>query len=381
LNWAHLCLGEIVAQKLVSTVLTTNFDQLALAGMVHAGIIPVISDGIESLTRVAPHPSHPQLVELHGSRHAYRLRNRRDEVDAVRHQPLAIEAIRGLLKAATTVVVVGYAGREDGVMDLLCEAAKTYEDKNLFWVQHSNNPCELSLKARVFLDTSCNGRLMVGQDADAFFLGLCRELKIGTPRAVSDPLASIGRVIAQLSNAPTSHGDIKAEISEAERRVNVARTCLTRDAEERVSIVVRLRELRLSGNISDAYRISNEIEFKLDELLQTNFDLLWEMATVASEYSEICPEIEPLVRAEVFWRHLAKRSDLADSRRYDAQRGWAGALLDLGHRSADPERLKESVLVYQKLILNIDSSATPFEWAEIHNSLEIGRASCRERVS
>ena len=47
INWAHLCLGELVAQKYVSTVLTTNFDQLVLSGMVRAGVLPVVCDGID----------------------------------------------------------------------------------------------------------------------------------------------------------------------------------------------------------------------------------------------------------------------------------------------------------------------------------------------
>jgi len=69
-NWAHLCLGELVKQKLVSTVITTNFDQLALAGLVRAGVLPVVCDGIESLTRIR---GAPLQIELHGSRHTYRL--------------------------------------------------------------------------------------------------------------------------------------------------------------------------------------------------------------------------------------------------------------------------------------------------------------------
>lgn len=369
LNWAHLCLGEIVAQGLVSTVLTTNFDQLALAGMVHAGIIPVISDGIESLTRVAPHPSHPQLVELHGSRHAYRLRNRRDEVDAVRHEPLAIEAIRGLLKAATTVVVVGYAGREDGVMDLLCEAAKTYEDKNLFWVQYSNKPDELSSKARIFLDTSCNGRLMVGQDADVFFLDLCRELKIGAPKAVSDPLASVGRVIAQLTKAQTKQEDIRAEISESERRVNVARECLRRDASEKMSIVAQLRELRLAGKVDEAYLLAQKYEASTDGTLETDPAILWELATIASDYAKTCPETEPFIRAEGLWRRLAERRDLGASPQQYATLEWADALLSLGRRSPEAARLEESVTVYRTLLASLDRTVEPLKWANVQNKL------------
>lgn len=73
INWAHLCLGELIANRYVHTVLTTNFDQLVLQGAVYAGIFPAVADGLESLSRIDPKPPHPQIVHLHGSRHAYRL--------------------------------------------------------------------------------------------------------------------------------------------------------------------------------------------------------------------------------------------------------------------------------------------------------------------
>jgi hypothetical protein len=98
INWAHLCLGELVAQKYISTVLTTNFDQLVLSGMVRAGVLPVMCDGIESLKRISGMPRHPQLVELHGSRHAYVLRNRPEDVAAIRKDPQVSAAIRSLLQ-------------------------------------------------------------------------------------------------------------------------------------------------------------------------------------------------------------------------------------------------------------------------------------------
>ena len=96
INWAHLCLGEIAARGFTSTVLTTNFDQLVLAGMASADLLPVVCDGIESLNRISPNPSHPQLVELHGSRHTYQLRNRPADVADVAVQHSAISAIIGL---------------------------------------------------------------------------------------------------------------------------------------------------------------------------------------------------------------------------------------------------------------------------------------------
>lgn len=100
INWAHLCLGEFVARRLVATVLTTNFDQLALSGMVRAGVLPVVCDGIESLNRISGQPRHPQLVELHGSRHTYQLRNAPRDVEGVARDPQAIAAVQKLRAAA-----------------------------------------------------------------------------------------------------------------------------------------------------------------------------------------------------------------------------------------------------------------------------------------
>ena len=70
-NWAHLCLGQLVRDGYVNTVLTTNFDQLVLDGIVRTGLIPVVADGVESLARIKDRPEHPQVVHLHGSLHTY----------------------------------------------------------------------------------------------------------------------------------------------------------------------------------------------------------------------------------------------------------------------------------------------------------------------
>ena len=135
-NWAHLCLGELAKQKLLSTVITTNFEQLVLAGLVRSGVLPVVCDGIELLTRIRGAPRHPQLIELHGSRHTYRLRNAPEELAALLNDAQAIAAIELLFQELRVFVVVGYGGRETGVMDLLINAARHFTDKRLFWVLH-----------------------------------------------------------------------------------------------------------------------------------------------------------------------------------------------------------------------------------------------------
>ena len=95
INWAHLCLGELVARGYVSTVLTTNFDRLVLSGIVRTGLLPVICDGIESLTRIRGEPRHPQLVEIHGSLHTYLRRNAEEDFEVVLRDPEASAKMGG----------------------------------------------------------------------------------------------------------------------------------------------------------------------------------------------------------------------------------------------------------------------------------------------
>lgn len=258
INWAHLCLGELASRGFVSTVLTTNFDQLVLSGMVRAGLLPVVCDGVDSLNRIAGAPQHAQLVELHGSRHTYLLRNRPEDVKEVWQNPQASAAVQKLLQHATTFVVVGYGGREEGVMDLLIQAAEVYRDKNLFWVQHSVDPKRLPEKAKRFLGTSRNGGLLIGQDSDVFFLELCRALGVGAPTALLDPLRSVKRVIEDVEGSRVTNTDIRSEINSAKARFSLLSETLANAARTTDDVIAEIREMRLAGKYAEAYRLAEK---------------------------------------------------------------------------------------------------------------------------
>ena len=257
INWAHLVLGELVARGIISTVLTTNFDQLALSGLARAGIIPVVCDGLESLNRIAGAPRHPQLIEIHGSRHSYLLRNSPVDVSSVRGASPAIAAIRSLIQYAHALVVVGYGGREDGVMDLLVEAAEAYPYKHLYWVLHGSNIDTLSEKARKLLSTTHNGGVLVNYDADKLFLELSRELGVGGPRVISDPLAMVEAYLKAAGSARINHADIQAQLDEAFRRLATLRSAASLESDHATAAANEIRRLSLSGDLMGAYELAS----------------------------------------------------------------------------------------------------------------------------
>jgi hypothetical protein len=188
LNWAHACLGHLVQQRYVHTVLTTNFDQLVLQGIIRTGILPVVADGLESLTRISPSPANPQVVHLHGSMHTYDLRNSPAALSETGDDRKFQTMMMSLLQHATVLVVVGYAGAEEGIMKLLQYAAENLPRMVIYWVAYEQSYLKLSPATTTLLETGENKFFVLGQDADQFFQRLMGELGEGQPDWVIDPI-------------------------------------------------------------------------------------------------------------------------------------------------------------------------------------------------
>lgn len=188
INWAHICLGEMVGLRAVHTVLTTNFDLLVLEGIARAGILPIIADGLESILRISSKPEFPQVVHLHGSLHTYRLRG---SPSGVKGQELS-KAISGFLKDSNCMVIVGYSGREEGIMKLLIKAAQSIpksQETPIYWIQRNESPDELPASAKKLLNArGKNGVLIAGIDADNFLFKLMQKTGFGTPEWFKKPI-------------------------------------------------------------------------------------------------------------------------------------------------------------------------------------------------
>ncbi len=188
LNWAHACIGELVALRYVHTVLTTNFDQLVLQGIIRTGVLPVTADGLEALNRITGKPRRPQVVHLHGSMHTYNLRNSRTALNETSQDSGALSMIHGLLQQCDLLVVVGYSGGEEGIMELLSEATRSMPQLVIYWVTYQQGHDNLSENARALLSGE-NKFTVWGGTADKFFGDLMAELRIGQPAWVADPIA------------------------------------------------------------------------------------------------------------------------------------------------------------------------------------------------
>ena len=184
LNWAHLRLGQLVKDGYIHTVLTTNFDQLALKGIVMNGIFPAVADGLEALNRVDPRPSTPQLVHVHGSLHNYRRINSDEQIRGVGGNRDLQTSISSLLQAAHFLLIVGYRGEEEGLMQPLEAALKSFRETPIFWAFHGRDPSEAALK----LKEDHKAILLLEQDADRLFDSLAKGLKLELPIWMEKPI-------------------------------------------------------------------------------------------------------------------------------------------------------------------------------------------------
>jgi tetratricopeptide (TPR) repeat protein len=369
INWSHLALGELVSRGIFNTVLTTNFDQLALAGIVRAGTIPVVCDGLESLNRIDGAPSHPQLIEIHGSRHTYFLRNDRLDVAAVQNDPAAIAAIQNLFNRAHCVVVVGYGGREDGLMDLLIKSSEIYRDKNIFWVMHDHDANNLSIKAKTFLSNSRNSFIITGQDSDEFFLNLSKYLRIGSPTVISSPIGVVSNWIREAQLAAIANADIKAELDLAAFKLKNLRESDDQIGLDPVtSVVASIRAKRIAGDLPGSFEIlENEIE-KYHGLSATPIPLLQEAATLSIEYAPMAADVRPAELAAEISIYLAHIAPDASERMQ-----WYGvlgrAITVIGNLDTKHASIEQSVPVLREGLEMIERSEYPEHWARIKANL------------
>jgi hypothetical protein len=208
-SYGHLALASLMKSQLTRLVWTTNFDPLvadACAKVYDATgpLTTVTLDTPDLAAQSIAEERWPVEVKLHGDFRSRRLKNTGDEV---RHQDTRLRQMLVDCCRRFGLVVAGYSGRDDSVMDALEEALENSGafSAGLFWLHRGEDP-PLPRVGRLLARTEKVGveaALVVVANFDEALRDLVRLTK-GLDTAVLDTFAVEGR--RRWSGAPQPGG-------------------------------------------------------------------------------------------------------------------------------------------------------------------------------
>ncbi len=364
INWAHLCLGELVSRGFVHTVLTTNFDQLVLRGIINTGVIPVVADGLEALSRVISNPKTPQVVHLHGSMHTYTLRNSRTATEETKGSFDLGGMMHGLLQNCDALVVIGYSGGKEGVMERLIEAARSFPNLVIYWIMYEENYKKLSEKATELLAIGHNKFLMTGYDADKFFIELMERLNIGVPEWMKNPVEIL--IDESKLIAPPEDEDITKKIEEYKNKLSHLNNSLSETTDESNNNLAEIFTLSIEGEFEKAF-------LKLKDISKGTDYKLWKMqAEIAFDAGRQISNLDYLEESKNSWEESIKLAQDNPIALYKAQLGLAKTLQLLYELEDSKEYIEQSVEAYRAALGVEEFKENSFEnWAETQNDLGV----------
>lgn len=360
INWSHLAIGELVRQRVVHTLLTTNFDDLLLDGLVRCDQLPAIIDGVESLNRMDPQPPVPQLVYLHGSQHTYSPRNSTEAVAGTRDLPQAQGGLYGLLQHCSVLVVVGYAGNPgEGVMELLLERCRSFTELPIYWVAHGQQD-SLSEATVELLSGSKNSRLIPGQDADLFFRALLREMRIGVPTWFHGPVKHLLHLADRIRVEPTPQSaELRDEVDDFCQRLRKLLPFWEQVGAENLERR-QLRQLMLSDNRQEVWRRLKDRMLDDVTLLQVRAEAAYELGRLGLD--------DTLERSVRDWSAVVRRLEPGSAEWALAYERLGDAHSTLGERKRQERAVRNAVDAYE-LALSVHSrEAMPIRWASTRNN-------------
>jgi tetratricopeptide (TPR) repeat protein len=237
INWGQIALAHLMKESLVPRVMSVNFDSVLARACGLLGLYPAIYDfGAAPVANVKA-MAEPAIIHLHGQSFGFVQLNTEKETGehAAKLAPVVRECVQG-----RPLVVVGYSGQSDGVMEALCAC---YDDNtNLYWVDLADKP---SPAVAAFFEGKAYAGFVGEADGDRFLVQLAQSIaksgEVGgnwTPRVFHDPLQHLLDEMAPVTEFPTGRGDQKDDVLSAWR-----------------ADVVRLRDEQ-----KDAFRLTREAE-------------------------------------------------------------------------------------------------------------------------
>ena len=124
-------LVTLASQGLIRSVWTTNFDQLIPRALSASSIVP-IEVGLDSARRIIRAPSKGELltVSLHGD---YRYDHLKNTTEEIKEQEKNLEAALVQELKNSPVIVCGYSGRDQSIMNAFFRGAEEKGFGTMYW--------------------------------------------------------------------------------------------------------------------------------------------------------------------------------------------------------------------------------------------------------
>ena len=206
LNWAYICIAQLMKSGFIDRIYTTNFDQLVVRACALLGIYPAIFDFATSQLFRPADIDEKAVFYLHGQSSGFVLLNTEAECEKFsgHMEPVFQDAGEGRVW-----LVAGYSGENDPVFNHLTATSRF--DNGLYWIGYKDN--EPAQHVREKLLTKNKDAFYVKKfDADSFFIELAQKLDCFPPELISQPFTYLEQLLKPIVpfNPPgeTSENDV-----------------------------------------------------------------------------------------------------------------------------------------------------------------------------
>lgn len=132
-NIGYLCLGSLINQNIIDTVLTTNFDSLIEAGVKTINPLKelvTLSSSLNPQTSIVA--GIPQIIKMHGDYLYDKIQNTESELQKLEDRIAHLSSVRLYDKQ---LLVIGYSGNDDSIISWLENNINNsqFASKGIFW--------------------------------------------------------------------------------------------------------------------------------------------------------------------------------------------------------------------------------------------------------
>ncbi|MHB0998128.1 MAG: hypothetical protein ACYC27_02695 [Armatimonadota bacterium] len=197
INWAHICIAQLIKEGYVDRIFTTNFDPLIIRSCALMQEFPAIYDFAASQEYKPNYIPDKSIFYLHGQRNGFVLMNTQNECRT--HSKKLSPVFRDA--GDRMWIIVGYSGQCDPVFEHLAIVRKY--NRGLYWIGYKDEEPSENLRMKLLLDIK-DAYYVKGFDADSFFISLCQRLECFPPKFIDKPFAYLSECIEMLTPFPVS---------------------------------------------------------------------------------------------------------------------------------------------------------------------------------